>query len=435
QKIIEAASSVISNNQDRREKVLWTQNPIGDPLCVWVVDDEYTEAEFIVREIKSLCKEDNYQYDDCAIFYRVNALSRVLEDVLRKHKIAYQVFGGFRFYERKEIKDLLAYLRLAVNPHDSVSFSRVINIPSRKIGKSTLEKITTYAQHHELSYYSSTKQLVETDILPKLQRNNLDTYLALIESTQNCALKQSPSQVFNFVCHESQYKKWLELEGSLQSISRLENLEEFSVALLEYEENSPAPSLSEFLQQITLASDIDGLDENTPTIKLLTAHAAKGLEFPVVFIVGMEEGLLPHSQSLQMESQLEEERRLFYVGITRAQKKLYLTRTKYRRVYGSPQFNAPSRFLGEIPSHLMETLDITEKKMKSKELISDEAPYIEKTPIGSSSSGAYRKGEKVFHPAFGAGTIQECSDGKATIEFNGGMLKKFVLAFTPLEKL
>ena len=431
--IIEAAKYMISNNKERHEKALWTENEPGELLQLWVVDDEYTEAEFIVQEIKKMCAEDRRTYNDCAIFYRVNALSRVLEDVLRKYDIPYQVFGGFRFYERKEIKDVLAYLRLVLNPHDSVSFLRVINVPPRRFGKASLDKLSTLATNKELSLFRAAKLLLETSILPKLQKENLQSFVELIEELQKTK-NIPPGELLNLICTKTKYRELLKEENTLQAQSRLENLDELQVAIQEYEERSENPSLEDFLQGVTLSSDLDGLDENTPTVKLLTAHSAKGLEFPVVFIVAMEEGLFPHSQSMMDMTQIEEERRLFYVGLTRARERLFMTRTKYRRIYGNPQFNAASRFIEEIPSKFISTLDITAQNPVHHEEESFEGKSRYSVEIENPSS-PFKNGERVSHPAFGKGKIVNCSEDKATIKFDTGQIKKFVLAYTPLEKI
>ncbi|MBI2608566.1 MAG: UvrD-helicase domain-containing protein [Deltaproteobacteria bacterium] len=441
--IIEAAKHMISHNKDRHAKSLWTENNEGDAIHVWVVDDEYTEAEFIIQEIKKLCLEENYNYNDCAIFYRVNALSRVLEDVLRKNNINYQVFGGFRFYERKEIKDLLAYLKLILNPHDSISFLRVLNVPARKIGKTSIEKITTFATYKNISLYEASQNLIPTQVLQKKQRTGLENFIKLIGELIQSSKSKPPSDILKDVCEKTKYLVLLKAEKTLQAQSRIENLEELMVAIQEFEERSENPTLSGFVEQVTLSSDLDNLDENTPTIKLLTAHAAKGLEFPNVFIVGMEEGLLPHSQALMDEDEIEEERRLFYVGMTRAKEKLFLTRTRYRRVYGSPQFNDSSRFLEEIPEKYLQTLDITSlapqfKSQKRKfHHDDDEIPtsFVSGSKTIQGIATPFKRGERVSHPAFGKGEIVDCSQDKATIRFLNGEIKKFVLAYTPLEKL
>lgn len=430
--IIEAAKHMISNNKERHEKALWTENSSGELLQLWVIDDEYTEAEFIVQEIKKLCSEDKYTYNDCAIFYRVNALSRVLEDVLRKYNIPYQVFGGFRFYERKEVKDLLAYLRLILNPHDSVSFLRVINVPPRRFGKSSLDKVSTLATNKEMSLFQASKLLLETSILPKLQKENLTGFVELIEEWQK-AKNTPPSELLELICTKTKYIHMLKEEKTLQAQSRLENLDELKVALQEYEERSENPSLEDFLQQVTLSQDLDGLDENTPTVKLLTAHSAKGLEFPIVFIVALEEGLFPHSLSLMDVNEIEEERRLFYVGLTRAKERLFMTRAKYRRIYGNTQFNAASRFIEEIPSQYLSVLDITApSSLRDEETFEEKSPYSVKI---ENPSSPFKDGERVSHPAFGRGKIVNCSPDKATIKFDTGEIKKFVLAYTPLEKI
>ncbi|MBI2263342.1 UvrD-helicase domain-containing protein [Candidatus Berkelbacteria bacterium] len=319
-KIVEAASRVISNNVWKSKKALWTQNEEGVPLIRFGAQDENEEAEFILNEIEALKQADSLGYGDFVLLYRTNAQSRILEEFFLKIGLPYRLVGALRFYERKEIKDILAYLKLLININDFVSYQRIVNTPPRGIGPKTAEDL-----NH-----------------PKVKE-----FLGLVEELRQKRTILPPAALIEYVINRSGYKDFI-LDGTLEGESRFENLKELKNVAAESER------LEDFLERVALVSDVDNLESKSDAVHLMTLHCAKGLEFPVVFILGLEEGLFPHSRSLMEPAELEEERRLFYVGLTRAMKRLYLTFAKKRRIFGNIGSSLPSRFLSEIPGHLME---------------------------------------------------------------------------------
>ena len=350
--ILKAANSVIKNNEVKYKKELWTENEEGNLPQVYQADNEYDEATYIVQQIEHLKREEYYKYSDFAILYRMNTQSRAIEDILRREDIPYKIVGGLKFYERKEIKDIIAYLRLIQNSSDNLSLRRIINEPKRGIGKTSLEKIELLAEQNETSMYEIIKNADQYG-LNRVFLNSRE-FINVIEELKNKKDDMTISELIKVTLKKTGYTKSLEDEKTIEAENRIENLEEFLTVAIEFEEENAENTLSQFLEGITLSSDIDNVEETEESVTLMTLHSAKGLEFPVVFLVGMEEGIFPGYKSISEPKELEEERRLCYVGITRAKEHLYLTCSKQRTIFGSTSYNPVSRFLKEIPEELLE---------------------------------------------------------------------------------
>ena len=350
--ILKAANAVIKNNEVKYKKELWTQNEEGNLPRVYQAENEYDEGTYIVEQIEHLKREEYYKYSDFAVLYRMNTQSRAIEDILRRENIPYKIVGGLKFYERKEIKDIIAYLRLIQNSSDNLSLRRIINEPKRGIGKTSLDKIEQIAIQEEKSMYEVIKN-AESYGLNRVYLNSRE-FINAIEELKQEKEKLSISELIKETLKKTGYTKALEDENSIEAENRIENLNEFLTVAIEFEEEEAENTLSEFLEGITLSSDIDNLEEQEESVTLMTLHSAKGLEFPVVFLVGMEEGIFPGYKSISEPKELEEERRLCYVGITRAKEYLFLTCSKQRTIFGSTSYNQTSRFLKEIPEELLE---------------------------------------------------------------------------------
>lgn len=363
--ILDAANAVIKHNEKKYEKNLWTEKEGGHLPTVSRLGNEYDEANFIVEQINKLKREEYYKYADFTILYRMNAQSRSIEDILRRENIPYKMIGGLKFYERKEIKDAIAYLRLIHNQADNLSLQRIINEPKRGIGQTSMEKIENIAITNEKSMYDVIKH-AEQYGLNKVFLNSRE-FIQTIEELSSKKDEMLISDLLKEILNKTGYTKALELENTTQAESRIENLDEFLTVAMEFEEEYADNTLAEFLESITLSSDIDGMEENEESVTLMTLHSAKGLEFPVVFLIGMEEGLFPSYRSIGEQRELEEERRLCYVGITRAKEYLYLTCAKQRTIFGSTSCNKISRFIEEIPKELLEGADKLVNKNKARE--------------------------------------------------------------------
>jgi DNA helicase-2/ATP-dependent DNA helicase PcrA len=386
-RILEAANRVIENNMSRKPKNLWTENAEGQKIIHYQADSEKSEAQFVVGKMRELMQKDPKRtLSDFAILYRTNAQSRVMEEMLLMSNINYTIVGGTKFYDRKEIKDILAYLRLIANPDDDISLQRIVNVPKRGIGATTVDKIANYAAQHDISMFQA---LAEVDLIGVSGRatSQLKEFRSLIEGYVQMQEYVSVTELVEEVLEKSGYREMLMADKTIESQSRLENIDEFLSVTKNFEEKYDDKSLVAFLTDLALVADIDKLDEEDTAqqeaVILMTLHAAKGLEFPVVFLIGLEEGVFPHSRSLFEEAEMEEERRLAYVGITRAEEELFITNAQMRTLFGRTNINPPSRFIKEIPEELLESPE-------RKENISRPAPF----------GGAGRAGSG---PLFGGG--------------------------------
>ena len=350
--ILKAANAVIKNNENKYDKKLWTENEEGKLPCIYKAEDEYDEASYIVKQINMLKMEEYLKLSDFVILYRMNSQSRAIEDIFRRENIPYKIIGGLKFYERKEIKDIIAYLRLIFNTSDNLSLKRIINEPKRGIGKTSLDNIQDISDKTGKSMYEIIKYAEQYE-LNRVKANSIQ-FVEVIEELRKQVNQIPISELIKLTLNKTGYVKALENENTIEAESRIQNLEEFLTVAIEFEEQMAENTLAEFLESISLTSDIDNMEESEDTVTLMTLHSAKGLEFPVVFLVGMEEGIFPGYKSIGEIKELEEERRLFYVGITRAMQYLYLTCAKRRTIFGSTSYNQMSRFLKEIPKDLLD---------------------------------------------------------------------------------
>ena len=363
--ILKAANSVIKHNETKYDKKLWTENGEGTLPQIYQGEDEYDEARFVVEEIRHLKREELDHYSDFAILYRMNSQSRALEDILRREDIPYKIVGGLKFYERKEIKDAISYLRLIANPSDNISLKRIINEPKRGIGKTSLDHIQEIAENQGISMYEVIKHADDFG-QPRVYANAKE-FIDTIETLRSQKEEIKISDLLKETLNKTGYTRALEQESTIEAESRIQNLEELVTVAVEFEEEFAENGLSDFLESISLSSDIDNLEDQEDSVTLMTLHSAKGLEFPVVFLVGMEEGIFPGYQSVGEPKELEEERRLFYVGITRAKQHLYLTCAKRRTIFGSTSYNAVSRFVKEIPEELLDGYEQMQENMGKEE--------------------------------------------------------------------
>lgn len=447
-KILQAANTVIENNQSRKPKDLWTENDDGTEIKLFKALDERDEARYVIDQVQELNRTKGTRYKEMAILYRTNAQSRAVEDVLVKSDIPYQIVGGTKFYDRKEIKDLLAYLRLITNPHDDISFQRVVNVPKRGIGKTSMEKLQMHAEINDLSLFDAVKESDFTGMSKKAS-NQLNLFREMIEDWQQQQEFLNVTDMVEQVLSRSGYEAELMKDRSIESQSRLENLEEFKTVTKQFEETSEDQTLISFLTDLALISDLDNTDEETKDkLTLMTLHAAKGLEFPVVFLVGMEENIFPHTRSLFDMEEMEEERRLAYVGITRAERDLFITHATSRTIFGRTQYNERSRFLDEIPFELIEE-DVKETTQQTgfRTTIDDFRPnrttgkrksrVIKEKPKGDVN---FQLGDKVSHKKWGEGTVVkvvgEGEDTELDIAFPAPTgIKRLLAQFAPIEKI
>lgn len=391
-RILLAANKVIENNATRKAKNLWTENPEGNKLVYYRADSEQGEAQFVAGKIKELTRDGKYKNSDVAILYRTNAQSRVMEEVLLKSNIEYSIVGGTKFYDRKEIKDMLAYLRLISNPDDDISLQRIINVPKRGIGSSSVDKMANFAAMHDISIFKALDSVELLGLSPKITKGARE-FRDLINNYTQMQEFLSVTELVEDILDKSGYREMLKAEKSIEAQSRLENLDELLSVTKNFEEGSEDRSLVAFLTDLALVADIDSLDdegEKTDSITLMTLHSAKGLEFPVVFLIGLEEGVFPHSRSLMEEAEMEEERRLAYVGITRAEQSLFITNAQMRTLYGRTSMNPASRFISEIPEDLLEGVEKEEKRMN--------------TPFGSRGTSFGRSTSGTTGTSFGRNT-------------------------------
>lgn len=473
QNILDAANAVIKNNETKYEKKLWTENGKGGMITVFRGNDEYDEANFVVENINRLRREEYMTYNDFAVLYRMNSQSRSIEDILRRENVPYKIIGGLKFYERKEIKDTIAYLRLIQNPSDNLSLTRIINEPKRGIGKTSLDNVQQIAVQSETSMYDVIKRADEFG-LNRVFVNSRE-FVSQIEELRAKKDNIKISDLIKETLNKTGYTKALEDEDTTEAETRLENIEEFLTVAMEFEEQMAENSLEEFLEGITLSSDLDNADNQEDSVTLMTLHSAKGLEFPVVFLVGMEEGIFPGYKSIGEPKELEEERRLCYVGITRAKQNLFISCARQRTIFGSTSCNQVSRFVKEIPKELMDGFDenFEDKPQKTYEDYQYEWKYgnshvtsytsdevksskpamqysfrtaesflnnLTKKPANASVDiSIYRAGQRVYHKKFGEGKINyveaEGDDAKVDITFDKIGHKRLMAKYAGLEVL
>ena len=474
--ILKVANEAIKHNENKYEKKLWTENEDGSLPYVFCGEDEYEEATFIVQEINRLKREEYYKYSDYVILYRMNSQSRAIEDVLRREDIPYKILGGLKFYERKEIKDTIAYLRLIANPADNLSLERIINEPKRGVGKTSIENIEKISAEQGISMYEVIKEADK--YIPRIYENTR-SFINAIEELRN--LDVPVSELIKQTLNKTGYTQALKNENTVEAETRIENLEEFLTVAMEFEKEAAENSLTEFLESISLSSDTDNIEDTDNMVTLMTLHSAKGLEYPVVFLVGMEEGIFPGHKSMDNPEDVEEERRLFYVGITRAKQNLYMTFAKRRTIFGSTSYNPPSRFIKEIPSELldgyneamqdkdeednkfadspfewryknnkMQESKVTTYKVDSETLKTENKSGFQfrsaesflknlenKKVTNTEDLSKYKVGQNVFHKRFGKGIItkleQEADDIKVDIEFEKFGHKRLMAKFAGLE--
>ena len=430
QNILSAAGNVVRENLNRNEKTLWTQNEKGDPIVCHKAEDETSEAAFVCDRIQSLCQEEGYSFNEIAILYRTNAQSRVIEDILRRAEIPYQVIGGLRFYERKEIKDVLAYLRVLINPDDSVSLKRIVNVPARGIGKTSLEKVEAYCRGKALTLFEGLRQAGQGGLIGAAATKKIANFISIMDRLDSIYRQSNPLELLTEVIDRSGYATMLKNEDTRESKGRMENLNELYTAVEQLVENENG-SLREFLDSTALVADLDNLDETRGILPLMTLHTCKGLEFSAVFVVGMENGLLPHASSMSDSAEYEEERRLCYVGFTRAKKRLFVSHARRRRIYGNTFNYPPSEFLNSIPDEVM-VRESGFQEYQTETSIQYSGSSNSSFAVDTESTVSFSIGTKVLHPKFGPGIVinrsGEEEDLKLEVFFKGPHGKKKLAA-------
>ena len=430
QNILSAAGNVVRENLNRKEKTLWTQNEKGDPVVCHKAEDETSEAEFVCDRIQNLYREEGYSFNEIAILYRTNAQSRVMEDVLRRAEIPYQVIGGLRFYERKEIKDVLAYMRVLINPEDSVSLKRIVNVPARGIGKTSLEKVEAYCRGKALTLFEGLRQAGQGGLIGAAATKKIANFISIMDRLDSIYRQSNPLELLTEVIDRSGYATMLKNEDTRESKGRMENLNELYTAVEQLVENENG-SLREFLDSTALVADLDNLDETRGILPLMTLHTCKGLEFSAVFVVGMENGLLPHASSMSDSAEYEEERRLCYVGFTRAKKRLFVSHARRRRIYGNTFNYLPSEFLNSIPDEVM-VRESGFQEYQTGTSIQYSGSSNSSFAVETESTVSFSIGTKVLHPKFGPGIVinrsGEEEDLKLEVFFKGPHGKKKLAA-------
>ncbi|HHV46772.1 MAG TPA: DNA helicase PcrA [Tissierellia bacterium] len=459
--ILEVANHVIRNNYERKDKNLWTDNEEGQKVVVETLLDEKEEAYYVASKLMELI-QSGFSLKDMAILYRTNAQSRAFEETFMRNNIPYRIVGGLRFYDRKEIKDIMAYLKVIQNPSDNVSLKRIINVPKRGIGNATIEKIEEYASNNDKSMYSVMMDIDKVKTLSSGPRKKVREFVGMINEFKALSEVLSVNELIEKILYSVGYIKELEEEGSIESQTRLENIKEFISVAVDFEVKNPDGTLEDFLANISLLSDVDKTEDKENSVTLLTVHSAKGLEFPVVFLVGMEEGLFPISRALDNETELEEERRLCYVAITRAEKLLFITYAKLRTIYGQTSYSMASRFLDEMPKELIQSSTSNEGDFKAKYAEDNRYTSLESTnnnrnkfievrdytrkPVAETETNENKNryldvstGTKVNHKKWGIGTIVQVIDKKddkeLVIAFDSVGLKRLILSIAPIEIL
>lgn len=458
--ILNAANAVIRNNHGRKDKTLWTENPEGEKLVCRQFDNAYDEADYIAGAIQKKVKEEGASYNECAVLYRTNAQSRMFEERFVSTNIPYKVIGGVNFYARREIKDLLAYLRTIENGRDDLAVRRIINVPKRGIGLTSINRVQEYAIQKEIGFYEALRA---ADLIPNIGRavSRLESFTALIKHFKEEAGRMTPLALLNDIIETLDYESYLEEIDMEDAESRIENVEELKSKVASYEESceqtGEQPTLSGFLEEVALVADIDNLDEESDYVVLMTLHSAKGLEFPYVFLAGMEDGLFPSYMTITADDpmELEEERRLCYVGITRAMKELTLTCARRRMVRGETQYNKSSRFLREIPEELLGGHKELHKEKPQMEIARNQAyakakaafhsqafgikKPVQQFKVASGEGPGYDVGDRVRHMKFGEGLVTAITEGgrdyEVTVEFDTVGVKKMFAAFARLKKV
>ncbi len=467
QNILEAAHNVIEKNTTREDKKLWTTNPTGDKIHIIEAGSEYDEAHIIANKILNLVQSGQRKFGDIAILYRTNAQSRVLEETLLNLRIPHILIGGQRFYERKEIKDIIAYLRILMNSYDSISIKRIINTPARGIGATTVSNLDKCSYEKECTLWDVLSSPISlNELFTKRTSTLLEDFVKFIHKAKEYSQGHTISETVRYILDKTGYIENLRSDKSSESQSRIENLEEFINVTTTYENSTDSPSLIGFLEGVSLVADVDNLNENGDAVTLMTLHASKGLEFPIIFLSGMEESIFPHSRSLNDETQLAEERRLCYVGMTRAKEMLHLLYANSRSMYGQPIYNQPSRFLEDIPDNLTLKNELrrtssyqgsyhssrqnahpsryskNSNSFQHQTFSSTQKTEHEATENHSSHqiSTLFTSGEQVKHVKFGIGVVLQCSklgenDHQVTVAFPGVIgIKKMVQSIAKLEK-
>lgn len=452
QNILNAANAVITKNESRKEKNLWSDAGAGTPLTGYVAESEHDEATFIADEIRSLQREGVSTPGDTAIFYRTNAQSRVFEEVFMRNALPYKVVGGLRFYERREVKDLLAYLRVLSNLEDEISLRRIINVPKRGIGDTSLDYVDLFAQNNNVSFWQGLLRVNENSFVPARAAQAINEFTRMISALSVLVeAKTRPSVIVEAALEQSGLLKELIDSTDPQDEVRVENLKELVAVSMEYEERpleelgeDEEISLAGFLEKVSLVADADEIPEGEDhggVVTMMTLHTAKGLEFPTVFLTGMEDGIFPHSRTLGEKDEIEEERRLAYVGLTRARQRLYISRAEYRSTWGAPNYNPPSRFLDEIPEEVIEWRNQSRTSL-SPSLVKRTRVATTPPPRATGKKSVAMElavGERVSHDTFGLGTVVAVAGAgdkaEATINFGQYGEKRLLLRYAPVEKL
>ncbi len=444
QNILSAANAIIDKNKGQKKKNLWTDNKKGSKISVYESMNEQDEGKFVCEKIHELKKEEDFSLNDFSILYRTNAQSRALEESLLKHNIPYRIIGGLRFYERKEIKDILAFLRIIINASDAISLTRIINMPPRGIAKKTVDNMNVIAGEYSMNLWEVVCKIAEGDNgVSDLAENHINTrainaigkFYKLVDKLRNKLDDLTPMEFLLELLKKTGFEAYID-NGTIEGDTRIENIRELLTVLKKYDIYNAAEGLRIFLEEVSLISDIDNYNVDEDAITLMTLHSAKGLEFPVVFLAGMEENIFPHARSLTEEAEMAEERRLCYVGVTRAEKFLFLIYSQSRRIFGSVYNNIPSRFIEDIPK------DLLYKEFNNK------APAMKTTGVKKSYDlnnserivldeihADYRSGDKVKHPQFGVGRIVQIQGGILKVAFEGQGVKSLAASIAPLQKV
>jgi DNA helicase-2/ATP-dependent DNA helicase PcrA len=428
--ILEAAWSVVQNNKERKAKKLWTENDEGELLTCYEAMDERDEAGFVGTKIEDWHAE-GVDYKDFAIFYRTNAQSRIFEEALRAANIPYQIVGGLGFYDRMEIKDLMAYLRVMCNPRDSISLRRIINVPNRGIGATSLERLMNFADNQEITLFEAVERVDEIETINNGIKTKIRRFAKIFDEFEGDNL---PVKALEHVLEMTNYLENFRAQRTIEAMNRVENIEELRNAVYEYEMTAEEPTLADYLENVALIADIDTMEtdddtDETNIVTMMTLHSAKGLEFPFVFIVGMEEGYMPHQRAVNSEADLEEERRLCYVGITRAEEQLFLVHAQSRRTWSGAEYRVPSRFIEEISPNLIKHVDRYNSAFSQSEI-----SYVEEEQVDF-----YKVDQIVHHPSFGRGKVTKLRgsglNAYVTVRFDRAGSKQFAAAIAPLQKV